>query len=106
MSSDWVNVETVATFEPGERRIVLLDTGIQVAIFNVDGKYLAIEDICSHDCTEMCENALVEGCEVECPRHGSRFDLRTGEALTPPAYEPIPVVRTRLCDGVVQVEVV
>ena len=55
---------------------------------NIDGALYAIEDVCSHDGGELA-GGDVYGFEVECPRHGARFDLRTGAVTKPPAYEPI-----------------
>lgn len=65
-----------------------------IAVFNVGGKLYAVSDICTHAEGSLSEGS-VEGEIVECPLHGATFDLRTGEALTPPAVEPIqtfPVV--------------
>ncbi len=75
---------------------------IAVAVFNVDGEYYAIEDVCTHDGSELT-GGCIEGEEVICPRHGARFNLRTGEALTPPAYEPVPTLPVRVEAGMVQV---
>jgi 3-phenylpropionate/trans-cinnamate dioxygenase ferredoxin component len=65
-----------------------------IAVFNVDGTLFAISDICTHAEASLSEGR-VDGETVECPLHGACFDLRTGEALTPPAVEPVqtfPVV--------------
>jgi 3-phenylpropionate/trans-cinnamate dioxygenase ferredoxin component len=65
-----------------------------IAVFNVEGRLFAISDICTHAEASLSEG-MVEGEIVECPLHGARFDLRSGEALTPPAVEPVqtfPVV--------------
>ena len=85
--SDWIPVCAAAAFPPGTHRVVDVD-GAQIAVFNVDGQYYAIEDVCTHDGGELA-GGEVHGFEVECPRHGARFDLRTGAAMCPPAYEPI-----------------
>ncbi|MHC5541556.1 non-heme iron oxygenase ferredoxin subunit, partial [Singulisphaera rosea] len=57
-------------------------------VFNVDGSYYAIDDVCTHDGGPLAEGDL-EGCEIQCPRHGARFDVRTGQALCFPAVEPV-----------------
>jgi 3-phenylpropionate/trans-cinnamate dioxygenase ferredoxin component len=65
-----------------------------IAVFNVAGTFYAISDICTHAEASLSEGT-VDGETVECPLHGACFDLRTGEALTPPAVEPVqtfPVV--------------
>ncbi len=55
---------------------------VRVALFNLDGAYYAIEDVCTHDGGPLVEGAIIDGCLVECPRHGARFDIRTGRAGT------------------------
>jgi 3-phenylpropionate/trans-cinnamate dioxygenase ferredoxin subunit len=69
-----------------------------VAIARSGEEYFAIEDLCTHDGAELT-GGEIEGAEIICPRHGARFCLRTGEALTPPAYEPVRVFATRIDDG-------
>jgi len=62
--------------------------GISIALCNVDGKLYAIEDICTHDDGPLGEGTL-DGKEVECPRHGARFDVRTGAVTRMPAVAPV-----------------
>ena len=69
------------------RKIVEINMTV-VAIFNLNGEFFAIEDRCTHDDGPLAEGELVNGCQLRCPRHGARFDIRTGEALSMPAYEP------------------
>ncbi|MET3963925.1 3-phenylpropionate/trans-cinnamate dioxygenase ferredoxin subunit [Marmoricola sp. OAE513] len=64
--------------------------GLDVAIVRDGEDVFAIEDQCSHAAVRLSEGD-VEGCEIECWMHGSRFDLRTGKPLGPPATEPVPV---------------
>ena len=79
---------------------------VTVGVFNIDGELYALEDRCSHD-----DGPLVEGDwepeerVVICPRHGSRFDLRTGRPLSLPAYLPVQTYPVRVEDGIVKVEV-
>jgi len=72
----------------------------KVVICNLNGEYFAIDDICSHDDGELVsgEGKLVENCQIECPRHGARFDVRTGEAKRMPAVAPIKTYKV-LVDG-------
>ena len=63
----------------------------------------AVEDRCTHDGESLGE-AQVENCQIICPRHGAHFCLRTGDALTPPAYEPLRTYRAREQDGRILVE--
>ncbi len=62
--------------------------GRAIALFNVEGTLFAIDDVCTHDGGPLAEGEFV-GCEVQCPRHGARFDVRTGKALCMPAIEPV-----------------
>ena len=71
--------------------------GQRIAIYRVGGQVYATSDICSHEYAELSDGWLDEDeCTVECPLHGSRFDIRTGAALTLPAYEPIPVYEVKV----------
>jgi 3-phenylpropionate/trans-cinnamate dioxygenase ferredoxin subunit len=69
-----------------------------IALVHSGGAYYAIEDICTHDGAPLT-GGEIEGDEIICPRHGARFCLRTGEALTPPAYEPVQVFETKIENG-------
>jgi 3-phenylpropionate/trans-cinnamate dioxygenase ferredoxin subunit len=90
---------------PGTMRLVHAGE-ISVGVYNVDGELCAIEDRCSHD-----DGPLVEGDwepdegVVVCPRHGSRFDICSGRALSLPAYLPVDTFPVRVEDGVVKVDV-
>jgi 3-phenylpropionate/trans-cinnamate dioxygenase ferredoxin subunit len=97
----WVDVAPEAELQPGTWRVVDVD-GIDVAVFNLDGAYFAIEDVCTHD-GGILTGGAVEGDVIVCPRHGARFSIRTGEVLAPPAYEDIATYPVRIEDGVVQV---
>jgi 3-phenylpropionate/trans-cinnamate dioxygenase ferredoxin component len=90
-----------AALLPGEPAVVELDDTV-VAVFNVDGSFYAIQDICTHDGEELT-GGPIEGDQIICPRHGARFCLRTGAALSPPAYEPVHCFPVRVLDGVVQI---
>jgi 3-phenylpropionate/trans-cinnamate dioxygenase ferredoxin subunit len=95
----WTRVAATAELLPGEYRVVDSD-GTQIAVFNLDGAYYAIEDVCTHDGGELT-GGVVDGVEIECPRHGARFDIRTGAARCPPAYEPTAKFPVKVEDGVV-----
>ncbi len=97
----WLPVGPVSSIPPGDYAQVEVD-GVLVAVFNVAGTFYAIDDLCTHDGGELAGGA-VEGDVVICPRHGARFCLRTGAALTPPAYEPVRTYQTRVVDGIVEV---
>ena len=99
--SEWVTVARVAEFGSGERRVVELDD-TQVVVFNLGGQYYAIEDVCTHDGGRLT-GGTVEGDQIVCPRHSARFCIRTGAALSAPAYEPTSTFAVRMQDGVIQV---
>lgn len=97
----WRPVAPVAAIPAGDYAQVDVD-GVLVAVFNVGGEFYAIDDICTHDGGGLAGGA-VEGDVVICPRHGARFCLRTGAALTPPAYEPVRTYPTRIAAGIVEI---
>jgi 3-phenylpropionate/trans-cinnamate dioxygenase ferredoxin subunit len=90
----------------GEMRLVVADDGRKIGVFNCGGDLLAIEDRCSHDDGPLAEGELDQAsCTVECPRHGSLFDLRTGRPKSLPAYVPVDTFEVRNHDGEVKVEI-
>lgn len=99
--TDFVTVAPATELPPGERMVVQIGR-TWVAIFNVDGQFYAIQDVCTHDDGPLAEGKLI-GCEIECPRHGARFDLRDGRVTAPPALVPVPVYDVRVQDGQIQV---
>lgn len=104
--SEWVVIARVDDIPPGHAARVEID-GVPVAVFNVAGEFHAVDDTCSHAEASLSEGELVPGeCTIECPLHGSAFDLRTGEPLTLPAVEPVNVHRVSVEDGVIKVALV
>lgn len=99
--ADWVKVARVEELPSGSRRVVDID-GIAVAVFNLDGNYCAIEDTCTHDGGELASGELI-GEEIVCPRHGARFNLRTGAVTAPPAYSSVASLPVRIAAGWVEV---
>ena len=103
-----MNTHTVCKSEElpeGERRLIEVD-GIRIGVFNVDGELFAIEDRCSHDDGPLAEGEFdPAACTVECPRHGSLFDLRSGRPKTLPAYVPVDTFEVRIDDGEIKLEV-
>ena len=87
----------------GEPRTADVD-GVEVALVRTEDEVFAIRDECSHAAIPLSEGD-VEGCEIECWLHGSRFDLRTGKPLGLPATEPVPVYACHVRDGGVYVDV-
>ncbi|MDW7534762.1 MAG: non-heme iron oxygenase ferredoxin subunit [Candidatus Nitrotoga sp.] len=99
--SDWVTVAKADELLPGDWRVVDVH-GAQALVCNLGGRYYAIEDVCTHDSGQLT-GGTIEGDEIICPRHGARFSIRTGEALTAPAYEPTATFPVRIEDHEVQV---
>ena len=90
---------------PGAKRVVLWED-LEIGVVNCGGDILAIEDRCSHDDGDLMEGDVdPETCSVECPRHGSVFDLRTGAPLNLPAYLPVDTFAVTVEDGLIKVEV-
>jgi len=103
--SPLVDICPLEELPPGEKRLVEVED-LEIGVFNCNGTLLAIEDRCSHDDGELVEGEFdPDDCTVECPRHGSLFDLRTGKPLTLPAYVPIDTFPVHVEDGVIRVEV-
>ena len=100
-----VDVAPVDELPPGSVKIVRAGQ-IAVGVYNLDGEYYAIEDRCSHDDGPLAEGDFdPEDAVVICPRHGSRFDIRTGRPLTLPAYQPVETFPVTVEDGWVKVDV-
>ena len=91
--------------QPGTMKLVHAGS-VSLSVYNIGGDLYAIEDRCSHD-----DGPLVEGdwepeeAVVVCPRHGARFDIRTGNALTLPAWQPVESFPVRVEDGIVKVTI-
>jgi len=101
--SRWVPVAREDEIPPGGFKLVEVGN-TPLALFNVDGVLSCIEDLCTHDGGNLVEGDL-EGGVVTCPRHGARFDVRTGEALCLPAVASTPVHAVRIREGMVEIEV-
>jgi 3-phenylpropionate/trans-cinnamate dioxygenase ferredoxin subunit len=100
-----VDICPIDDLPPGAKRVVEWED-LEIGIVNCGGDIVAIEDRCSHDNGDLMEGDVdTERCTVECPRHGSLFDLRTGKPLTLPAYVPVDTFAVTVQDGVIRVEV-
>jgi 3-phenylpropionate/trans-cinnamate dioxygenase ferredoxin subunit len=100
-----IDVCSVDELAPGRVRIVTWDD-VEIGVFNCGGTLYAIEDRCSHDDGPLAEGVIDEAaCTVECPRHGSLFDLRTGQPKTLPAYVPVDTFPVIIADDMIKLEV-
>jgi 3-phenylpropionate/trans-cinnamate dioxygenase ferredoxin component len=99
----FVPVAKASEIPAGEART--FDVGhLSLAIANVDGKFHAIDNLCTHDDGPLGDGVL-EGTAIECPRHGARFDVRTGAVLSMPAAFPVKSYPTRVEGDQVMVEI-
>src|SRR5437016_1033394 len=93
---------------PGETVTVSVD-GFPVAIANVDGEFFAFQNLCPHQGTTLGGRPLVDGCEIVCPQHSSRYDVRTGQCLRPSEgdgfAQDLMTFPTRVVEGAVQVQI-
>lgn len=85
--TELIKIASVDEVPLNSSKLVEVDN-IRIALFNLDGAFYAIEDVCTHDGGPLVEGDIVNGHEVRCPRHGARFDIITGDALSFPAIEP------------------
>ncbi len=100
--AEWVDVADAEEIPPGGFAVVAVEDA-PIAVFNLDGEFYAIDDLCTHDGGTLT-GGQVEGGEIVCPRHGARFNIKTGAVTAPPAYEPVHVFPIRIRDGRIQVQ--
>ena len=86
INGDFVKVAETKDIQSTKMKAVEV-AGENICLINVEGKYYAIGNVCTHEGGPLAEGTL-EGYEVECPWHGSKFDIRTGKVTRPPANEP------------------
>ena len=97
----WVEVGRADSFPEGGTRQDI--SGHRLAVFRIGVDFYAIGDQCSHADESLAEGELFDY-DVECPRHGSEFDVRTGRPGSLPATRPVPTYEVRIEDGMVMVE--
>lgn len=99
---EFVEVAAVSEIQNGERLLLSIDE-FHIVVFNIAGKFFAIADLCSHDGGPLGEGKLEDEFQVACPRHGARFDLRTGAVRSLPAIEDIPAYPVRVVGDTIEV---
>jgi 3-phenylpropionate/trans-cinnamate dioxygenase ferredoxin subunit len=105
MASEIIDVCPLSELPPGSMRLVEWED-LEIGVFNCAGTLYAIEDRCSHDDGPLAEGPFDESrCAVECPRHGSLFDLKTGKPMTLPAYQPVDTFTVIVEDDTIKLEV-
>ena len=101
-----IDVCAASELPSGEMKLIEGPDGVKIGVFNCDGTLYAIEDRCSHDDGPLAEGPFDAGaCTVECPRHGSLFDLTSGRPRTLPAYQPVTTYSVTIEDDTVKLEV-
>ena len=100
-STEFVKLAETAEVAPGQVKVYEAQ-GRRIALCNVEGAFYAIDDVCTHDGGSLDQGEL-EGYQIECPRHGARFDVRSGRVLALPAVMPVRSYPVRVEDGVVKV---
>jgi 3-phenylpropionate/trans-cinnamate dioxygenase ferredoxin subunit len=100
--AEFVRVAKVSDFpDPGKMLVEVEDR--LVALFKVQGQFFALDDVCTHDGGPLAEGKL-EDHTIACPRHGAKFDIRTGQALTMPATQPTSAHEVKVVGGDVLVK--
>jgi len=94
LSEDFVRVSDIKDIQPSTMKAVEV-AGEKICVANVEGKYYAIGNVCTHVGGPLAEGTL-EGYEIECPWHGSKFDVRSGEPTRPPAKRPEPTYEIKV----------
>ena len=101
--TDFVKAATMDEIQPGEALLVDVK-GKQIALFNIDGEYFAIDNMCTHEEASLAEGEI-SGREVTCPLHGAKFDITTGEVLGPPAYDDVACYAVRVTGSDIEIDV-
>lgn len=92
--AEFVKVAKISELPPGTRKLIDFEE-VTVAVFNIDGQFYCIEDVCTHDGGPVAEGEL-DGFSIECPRHGALFDVRDGSVLSMPAVVPVPTYEVKV----------
>lgn len=100
---DFNKIATVDEIPPGQAKLVEVN-GNEIALFNIDGQFHAIDNSCTHVGGPLCEGEI-SGAEVICPWHGAAFDVTTGRAVGPPAIESVNRYNLRINDGNIEIEI-
>jgi 3-phenylpropionate/trans-cinnamate dioxygenase ferredoxin subunit len=97
-------IKTLKTSDLSLNSSKVIDLGDkQIALFNYEGEYYALDDMCSHAEASLSEGDVYD-CKVECPLHGAEFDLKTGDAVTLPATKPVNKYKVNVEDDYIFIE--
>jgi nitrite reductase/ring-hydroxylating ferredoxin subunit len=101
---NFIEVAKVDDVSPNSATVVDVK-GVEIALINTGGQYHAIGNECTHAGGSLGDGDLIEENQIECPLHGSVFDVTTGEPVVGPADEPVPVYPTKVENGIIKVAV-
>lgn len=101
--SRWIDIGLISEIANQNCKIIEINQ-VPIAIFNLDGSFYAFEDNCPHQHLPLADG-LVENNTITCPYHGAKFDIVTGDVLSPPACDKLKTFATRVLDGKIQIEV-
>ncbi len=100
---DLIEVAKVGDLDSGQAILVEAD-GKEIALFNCNGEYYAVDNECTHVGGPLCDGEL-SGTTVTCPWHGAEFDLKSGEALAPPAEENVKTYKVYVDEDIIRIEI-
>ncbi|MEW4490122.1 non-heme iron oxygenase ferredoxin subunit [Thalassoglobus sp. JC818] len=95
MSDRFERVGSTSELGDGDRLSVILGDEISALVIRIGDDYYCVEDVCTHDGQPMTDGEI-SGCELTCPRHGAKFDIRTGKALCMPATQPVETFKVEI----------
>jgi 3-phenylpropionate/trans-cinnamate dioxygenase ferredoxin component len=101
--SDWLDITAIEEVPFGTKKSFQTPHEA-IVIVNLDGDFYALQDLCTHD-GGILSNGWLEKEDLVCPRHGAHFSVKTGEALTAPAYEPINTFPVKIENGRIKVKI-
>jgi nitrite reductase/ring-hydroxylating ferredoxin subunit len=101
--ASWISAGPTDALAPGQVKVVQQGR-TRLAVCNVANTFYAIDDVCTHDGGPLDQGEL-DGCEIECPRHGARFDVRDGRVTCLPAITPVRVYPVKVENGEIQVQI-
>jgi len=97
----FITVAKITEVQPGVAKHVEVE-GEPIALFQLEGNFYAIADVCTHDGGVLTGGTLA-GKVITCPRHGAEFDITSGAVLSMPAFAPVKSYETRVEDGQLQI---
>jgi 3-phenylpropionate/trans-cinnamate dioxygenase ferredoxin subunit len=91
---DTIRIASLSEVPPGGRKSVIVDE-MPALLLRIGEDFYCIEDVCTHDGQPLTDGPVAD-CQITCPRHGARFDLRTGKPTRMPATEPVRTFRVEV----------